>query len=84
MLISACPLLLRTFSSAESKWCSTLYVLIYHLDPNLCPEFSLYSHTIATGKKGYCTKVAVFTLQDSEIFWGCRSSTILQQFFRGT
>jgi hypothetical protein len=33
MLIPACPLLLGTFSSAESKWCSTLYVLIYNLDP---------------------------------------------------
>jgi len=55
-LISACPLLLGTFSSAESKWCSTLHVLIFNLDPNflniswlgntvrnkqiLCPKFS--------------------------------------------
>jgi len=29
----------------------------------------LRSHTIATGKKRYCTKVAVFILQDSEIFF---------------
>jgi len=85
LLISACPLLLGTFTSAESKWCSTLYVLIYNLDPNLCPKFSAsFPHNRHWKKKVLHKSGSFYITRFRDFFLGCRSSTIVQQFFRGT